>query len=55
MKSAASVDGRTLTGAYRTRPSVYGCGCPYSTASQLNRCRRFRCLVLVPPWLCDAR
>ena len=34
MKSAASVDGRTLTGAYRTSASVYGCGWPYSKASQ---------------------
>src|SRR5262249_49089600 len=55
MNSSARVDGRDLTGLYRTRSSVHGSGWPWLASSRLNRGCRFRCRALVPPCPCEFR
>jgi hypothetical protein len=52
MNCTDSVDGRVFSAAYRLSWPVYGWGCAYRRSSQVNRCRRLRCLVFVPVYPC---
>jgi hypothetical protein len=56
MYSVASVVGRFLPGPYLTRSSdFHGSVQPHVFSSHLKKWCRFRCRVLVPPWVLASR